>query len=631
MDPPVIPSDIPSPIPPISFLPPSILDRDARLLGKLLRHLWSCPGLCHGERLVLGAVFQHMPLIDTDNNLENLSDPDLDEAPLPLISPSPVNKNPRDDQHSSLYDRILRLPVEQLKLMAKLFTAALAGARSWGGTQKSEPGTSSTPTPLSSLGLSDPIVGYDSLFSTLQIQPFPDMASAADRDDPSTRGKGKVTHRPAYQKRACFDRQLHSCAITGGQSNLQHAHIIPHSIVSLSGADGGTATIFWMALAIILGPSLRDTAFSIVGAGENFYDTTNSIALVSGLHGHLDTGQLHLVPEVTEVFDVATSRHLDVRICWLGSLLDLALISTARPSSPDEQVRVLENTRSYAPPVLPTRPVADGDRFRLFTNNPEKHPLPHPLLLGIHTMLWRMIATAGMAETSHTRKRRHVDAVDGDAVDGAGSKRARRGSGGGRRRAGGRRGRSARSHRGGKAESSLGGDEIAPTPGGTSGAAAVDAVDGFDQFEWHSQCAGHYYSDNSRCSTDSDTRTLNEMTPPSGALASRTPHEPVPLNNLQLAWIRFRLKFGASRHDSSEYESHSGSSSDETSDRDGEYGSDEYDGGVESEYEDGGERESAHEAAQARWREAVASRTGEAWKARMEVAAAEKSVDGGCS
>lgn len=620
MDPPVIPINLPSPIPPISCLPPSILDRDARLLGKLLRHLWSSPGLCHGERLVLGAVFQHMPLIDTDNDLGNLVDPNLDEAPLPPISPAPANNN-NSNRHNSLYDRIFSLPVEQLKLMAKLFTAALAGARSWGGTQKSEPGTPSTPTPLPSLGLNDPIIGYDSLFSTLQIQPFPDMASAADGEEPSMRGKGKVTQRPSYQKRTCFDRQLQSCAITGGQSNLQHAHIIPHSIVSLSGSDGGTATVFWMALAIILGPSLRDTVFSIVRAGENFYDTTNSIALVSGLHGHLDTGQLHLVPEVTEVFNANTTRHLDIRICWLGSLLDLALISTARPLSPDDQVRVLENTRSYTPPVLPTRAVADGDRFRLFTNNPEKHPLPHPLLLGIHTMLWRMISTAGMAETTHTRKRRHVDAVDG-----FGSKRAKQGSGR-LGRAGGRRGSSARSQGGSKDDSSLGGDEVDPTPGRTSGAAAVNAADGFDQLEWHSQSAEHYYSDDSHCTTDSNTRTPNETTSPS----SRAPHEPVPLNNLQLAWIRFRLEFGAGRHDSSEYASHSGASTDETSDRDEEYTSDEYDGEVDDEYEESGERERVKKAAEARWRMAVVSRTGEAWKARMEGIAAEKSVDRVCS
>lgn len=579
MDPPVIPVHLSDPIPAVAFLPPSILDRDARLLGRLLRHLWSSAGLCHGERLVLGAVFQHMPLIDTGIDLENIIAPDRAEAPFPPTSLSPLagNIDSTSDRHDSFYDRILALPVEQLKLMAKLLTAALAGARSWGGTQKSASGTSSTPTPLTSLGVSDPIVDYDSLFSTLQIQPFPDMPSAADTNDPCTGSKGKATHRPAYQKRACFDRQAQSCAITGGQSNLQHAHIIPHSIVSLSGPEG---TLFWMALAIILGPSLRDAVFSIVGADDNFYNTTNSIALVSGLHGHLDTGQLHLVPEATpEPFDASTTRHLDIRICWLGSLLDLALISTARPPSPDDQVRVLANRRSYTPPVLPTRAVADGDRFRLFTNSPEKHPLPHPLLLGIHTMLWRMIATAGMAETRHARKRRHIDAVDG-----ADSKRARRGSGGTRRARGHRGGSSVRSQGGSKDDSFLGGDEADPSPAGASGAAAVDT----------SESVEHLHID--------INRTDSQLTAP----------PPVPLNNLQLAWIRFRLQFGAPRHDSRKYHSHSGSSSDETSDCDEDYESDGEEEDEDDEYEPEQEKDEV-----ARWREAVVSRTGEAWKARM--------------
>lgn len=615
MELPVLPLNPPPLLHGISFLPASILDSDTRLLGKLLRHLWSSSGLCHGERLVLGAVFQHMPLIDTDNR--SLLDNPLPRSPglMPFGSLS-NNIHANFDRSNEFYDRILALPVEQLKLMAKLFTAALAGARSWGGTPKSGPGTSSTPTPLPSLGVSDPIIGYDSLFATLQIQPFPDMAATGADDEDHTKDKGKATQRSGYQKRACFDRQLQSCAVTGGESNLQHAHIIPHSIVSLSGSYGSSATLFWMALAIILGPSLRDTVFSIVGAGENFYNTTNSIALVSGLHGHLDTGQLHLVPELSaEDFDATTTRHLDVRICWLGSLLDLALISTARPQSPDDQVRLLGNTRSYAPPVLPTRAVADGDRFRLFTNNPEKHPLPHPLLLGIHTMLWRMIATAGMAETTHAKKRRHVDAVDG-----SGSKRARRGSGG-MRRAGGRRGgSSARSQGGSKDDGSPGADEVQPTSGDTAGGAAVDGTEDFD----HLHSAKQYHLDNTHCSTggnpDSDTWT----TPPSATAASKLPNEPLPLNNLELAWIRFRLKFGAARHDPSEYSWHSGSSSDATSDRDEEYGSDDYEAEEGDEYEEG-EDECAK---QAGWREAVVSRTGEAWQARM---AAEIGGAGGCS
>ncbi|KAL0635448.1 hypothetical protein Q9L58_005579 [Maublancomyces gigas] len=313
------------------------------------------------------------------------------------------------------YDRILRLPDEQLKLMAKLFTAALTGARSWGGSTRS--------------------------------------TRKSELDQDRIKGRGKATPRTLYQKRTCFERQFHSCAITGGESSLQHAHIIPHSIVSLSTSDSRTATLFWMALAIILGPSLRDTVFSIVGTAGNFYKTTNSIALVSSLH-------------------------------W-GSPLDLAIMSTARPVNPDDQVRVKpNNTSCNAPPVIPTRAVNEGDRFRLFTNNPEKQPLPQPLLLGVRTMLWRMIATAGMAGTTLSKKRRHVDSVDGSSP-----KHAKRGSGRGKRRGTGGRydgGGSARLQGASNDGPSLGGndrDETQRNQQGASGAATEEGGD--DVFEYN--------------------------------------------------------------------------------------------------------------------------------------------------
>lgn len=56
-------------------------------------------------------------------------------------------------------------------------------------------------------------------------------------------------------------------------------------------------------------------------------------------------------------------RQLEIRICWLGSILDLALISTATPLSPVDQVRTHEKTGHYAPPTLPMRAVTNGDRF----------------------------------------------------------------------------------------------------------------------------------------------------------------------------------------------------------------------------------------------------------------------------
>lgn len=52
------------------------------------------------------------------------------------------------------------------------------------------------------------------------------------------------------------------------------------------------------------------------------------------------------------------------------------------------------------------RQIHDGDMFRLFTDDPGRLPLPHPFLLSLHAVLWRMIGSAGLAETGqHKRKR----------------------------------------------------------------------------------------------------------------------------------------------------------------------------------------------------------------------------------
>lgn len=248
-------------------------------------------------------------------------------------------------------------------------------------------------------------------------------------------------------------------------------------------------------------------------------------------------------------------------------------------------------------------------------------------------MLWRMIATAGMAETSHAKKRRHVDAVDG-----SGPKRPKRGGGGMRRARGRRSGSSSRSQGGGNDDASPDGgdaDQNETNQAGTSRAATGDGVDGVETDCWsYAQNVEHYDSDDSRFSTgpnsDSDTRSLKPSSHPPGARDARPPEEvlePVALNNLQLAWIGFRLKFGASRQDLTECHSQSVSDSEGTSDCDEEYDSDEYDGEEDegNDYVQGGNSEEGaqvKEAAQAMWRGAIRSRTGAAWTARMQLVAA---------
>ncbi|KAL0635449.1 hypothetical protein Q9L58_005580 [Maublancomyces gigas] len=103
---------------------------------------------------------------------------------------------------------------------------------------------------------------------------------------------------------------------------------------------------------------------------------------------------------------------------------------------------------------------------------------------------------------------------------------------------------------------------------------------------------------------------------PSADLDARLSHnvqEPVPLNNLQLAWIGFRLKFGSRREDSVEYQSQSGTDSDTTSNSDGEYCSEQFENEADEDDPDGDEEsERAKAFALTRWSEAILSRTGAA-------------------
>lgn len=63
------------------------------------------------------------------------------------------------------------------------------------------------------------------------------------------------------------------------------------------------------------------------------------------------------------------------------------------------------------------RNIADGDVFRFWTNDPVERPLPHPLLLSTHAMLWRMICAAGLGISDARKKRRILGAGDIDEDD----------------------------------------------------------------------------------------------------------------------------------------------------------------------------------------------------------------------
>lgn len=390
-----------------------IFDHDPLLNRRIQKHLWDdCVGLEHVDRAILGAVLQHMPA----------PAPPAPPIPPPNVPHSTIEQQP--ENVTSIIDRILSLPVDQLKLLGNLFSVALTDARSWGGLKpKSGFGSLSGSPAISgspSTPNEDPLVVYRPLFTSLGVSMFPTIidqpSNTRDGTDPAPTSTSRK-RRSALQTESCLTRHLKACPITLKESALEHAHILPYSVIEL---ESDRASPFWMMLGICLGPALRDTVFSILNGSMR--STINSLALDSGLHTAYDAGLFHLAPtgDVLDHFDPATRRYYDVCFRWWGTQKELGLWATRVYQSPEAQVRPLTNSRAGAGVALvhahggPFREIADRDLYRIFTNNPGVNPLPHPLLLEIRGMLWRMMATAGMSSTKRATKRRYSELVSID-------------------------------------------------------------------------------------------------------------------------------------------------------------------------------------------------------------------------
>lgn len=78
----------------------------------------------------------------------------------------------------------------------------------------------------------------------------------------------------------------------------------------------------------------------------------------------------------------------------------MALLVSQLPDDPARQL----DCHGFHRLLDTARPIKPGDRFRLQTHDPAAYPLPHPLLLDLHALLWVMIASSGAAETMHMKQ-----------------------------------------------------------------------------------------------------------------------------------------------------------------------------------------------------------------------------------
>lgn len=199
----------------------------------------------------------------------------------------------------------------------------------------------------------------------------------------------------------CLARQRNVCPITGRTNEpyiLETAHLVPHSVAAV---ETFAVPPYWRLLKLCLGPTLTDHIYTIAGS-YNSFRSTNGISLDSSIHTLFDRGILWLVPLVHgNVFSADTTCYYDVQFHWRGETKHLVSMGTRLPQLPEEQVNNSLQAYNFLDSI---RQINDGDRFRLFTRDPVQYPLPHPLLISLHAMLWEMIAASGLAQTEKAEK-----------------------------------------------------------------------------------------------------------------------------------------------------------------------------------------------------------------------------------
>lgn len=422
------------------LLPASLDASDPSLFGLIHRTITACEHLNTKDRRVLRAVFSNIPSqLDNDNALVRrmitLDPPQLQvlaqvfEAGLiaarnfggrPLSSaPTPTTERDRfavgrkrPSSHcgggggaGSLSRKRPKLNLEptepvpptnpQLHPRAPLVPASPTLSPE-GPTPDPAPNTS-TPFPLVSPTLSrmdPPPTPVELLFRAL------DIFGGVPNLRPLARGRGRSGSRLGQRADACLARQNNTCPITGRTADLfqlETAYLIPHSIAAVETADD---LPYWRMLRLCLGPVLSDHIFNLV-AGSNSFRSTNGIAMDPTLHGSLfDRGIFWLIPHLPDAFQQGITPSYDVEFKWRADRRFLSTITTNIPQDPDDQ---LTNSSIAYNHLDTARTLSSGDRFRLFTPDTERYPLPHPLLLSLHARLWEMIAASGLSDTVKSR------------------------------------------------------------------------------------------------------------------------------------------------------------------------------------------------------------------------------------
>ncbi|KAL0634550.1 hypothetical protein Q9L58_006509 [Maublancomyces gigas] len=366
----------------IALLPRPIDIADPFLLSRIFQNIRRCEDLCPRERRILRAFASNMP---EQNKTDNAG-----------------------------LRRIAYLGPSELKALATIVDDGLRAIWEFGGMEptadapenvENDVDTNSENTALDKQKMWNRVLLAESdaeeemspdtkkkptlpdilLFDALEIkQTLPNIHHVHHKQ------RGRHANLPE----ACKQRQNDTCPITGlGEDifTLETALLVPHAAAAIETPDDAP---FWRMLRLFLGPDLTDEIYGIVG-GLNSYKTSNALCLGPGLgEGVFDHGLFYLVPRLKDGFKLDLMNSYDVEFKWRGNQRLLDSYFTYIPENPKDQINY-RGTYNY---LEKSRPIKSGNYFRLYTRDPGQFPLPHPLLLSLHNVLWEVIATAGIGE-----------------------------------------------------------------------------------------------------------------------------------------------------------------------------------------------------------------------------------------
>ncbi|KAF8241322.1 hypothetical protein K440DRAFT_665370 [Wilcoxina mikolae CBS 423.85] len=303
---------------------------------------------------------------------------------------------------------IIDLPPKMKMSLADVLFSGLLLARNRGGKKRSGTGCSSRPTADTPVIIEKDIEGHAAsligspeqtedpiryMAASLGIDHiFGDVASNGDDDCDNDLEPKALARKQKLHRAECLRRQLDRCPLTLQTTSLESAHLVPHTVAGLSSYRN---SLFWLFLAVVLGPEQASKMWELVGA-EKSWRGTNGIALNSSLHKMFDNGQIALLPLPQE----PDPRIMDVEFWWRTDC-DISTFSSTVPRLPRNQAVLKtdsDRTLRHAQLRNPRR-IEHGDQFRMFTNDPEKDPLPYPALFELHFTIWTMLDATGLGET----------------------------------------------------------------------------------------------------------------------------------------------------------------------------------------------------------------------------------------